>query len=115
MPLDVLEIRRLAFLAANSTAPRKKAASKLLANASYKRARLAISATINPGMKRLVRFLELLRFFDDAPWANKTFEVNQMMIRRLTHSHLPVIIGEYVCADAPKASISCDFSSAVSR
>ena len=50
-------------------------------------------ATGSPGIARLVRFLKLLRRFDAAPWAKDAFDVNERMMRRLVHSHLPIIVG----------------------
>ena len=101
MPLAVPEIRRQAFLAENSSSTKEALhAPVLVQNASFKRRRVTISEDVKPGMKRLIRFLELLKFYDTAPWANKNFNINQMMIRRLTHSHLPLIAGQYVVAEA---------------
>ena len=45
------------------------------------------------GMTRVIAFLQLLRRFDTAPWASETFDVNERMMRRLVHSHLPIIVG----------------------
>lgn len=96
MPLDILETRRLAFLVKNSTAPKPDADTpSLVPNACFKRRRMVIHESVKPGMKRLIRFLELLDHYDNAPWASKVFSVNQMMIRRLTHSHLPLIAAEF--------------------
>ena len=96
MPLDVLETRRLAFLIKNSTGPKADTETpSLVPNACFKRRRMVIHDSVKPGMKRLIRFLELLKHYDGAPWASKVFSVNQMMIRRLTHSHLPLIAAEF--------------------
>ena len=65
--------------------------------AQFKRTRVEdVSA---PGVMRLARFLSLLREFDNVPWASINFELNQTMIRRLTQTHLPVIVGEYYNAE----------------
>lgn len=106
MPLSVTEIRRQAFLNDNATSPKTDTSvPRLVQNSAFKRRRMVIKGDVKPGMKRLIRFLELLTDFDAAPWANKIFDVNQMMIRRLTHSHLPLIAGESVpFAEPPRAS-----------
>jgi hypothetical protein len=72
MPLAVTEIRRQAFLNSNaSTQNNKVETSKLVQNSTFKRRRTTIKTNAAPGMKRLIRFLELLKDYDAAPWANK--------------------------------------------
>lgn len=101
--LDLYETKRLAFLAENASGKVHSGSenrSKLVSNASFRRKRIKVSQVIKPGMQRLVRFLELMAHLDKAPWANKLFHVNQTMIRRLTHSHLTLIVGpEYYKAE----------------
>ena len=52
------------------------------------------TAYTTDGDKRLKRFLRLLAHLDTAPWASTVFNVNDRMIRRLTASHLHLIIGK---------------------
>jgi len=42
---------------------------------------------------RLSRFLELLEMFCAAPWCSAFHKPNNMMLQRLTYSHLPLIVG----------------------
>ena len=44
-------------------------------------------------MQRLKTFLALLHHLDTAPWASTVFDVNERMIRRMTASHLHLIVG----------------------
>jgi hypothetical protein len=95
--LDLVEAKRLAFLDDHASMTSKSVGKTrgLVSNASsFRRKRAKLVCTIDPGMQRLVRFLELITYLDGAPWANKLFHVNQRMIRRLTHSHLPLIVGD---------------------
>ena len=90
--MDLLETRRLAFLAENSiTTARSK---KITANHEVVIKRQRTTKT-RPGAARVVRFISLLAEFSKVPWANMRFEVNELMLRRLMHSHLPLIAGEY--------------------
>lgn len=92
--LELRETKRLAFLADNAGGKDEvRAAPRFVQNSDFSRKRIKISNAAKPGMRRLVRFIELLAYLDTAPWANKIFEVNQRMIRRMTHSHLPLIVG----------------------
>jgi len=52
------------------------------------------AAVSTEGDRRLKRFLRLLAHLDTAPWASTVFNVNDRMIRRLTASHLHLIIGK---------------------
>lgn len=51
------------------------------------------ATSTTPGLQRVVTFLNLLRRLDKAPWASEFFDVNERMMRRLVHSHLPIIVG----------------------
>lgn len=51
-------------------------------------------ASQSVGFKRLAKFLRLLRHLGTAPWANKQFAVNETILRRLTASHLHLIVGK---------------------
>lgn len=46
------------------------------------------------GMKRIIRFMGLLDHFRKAPWANTRFKPNDLMIDRMTATHLKIIVGE---------------------
>jgi hypothetical protein len=60
----------------------------------HKRQKIAKSAARqNDGTQRLVRFLRLSRLLGTAPWANKTFAVNEAIFDRLTAAHLGLICG----------------------
>ena len=52
------------------------------------------ASQLSLGMQRLQRFLRLLNHMDTAPWASVVFSVNDRMIRRLTASHLHLIVGQ---------------------
>lgn len=43
---------------------------------------------------RVARMIGLLNLLAKAPWASKSFTVNESIIRRLVASHLPLIVGE---------------------
>jgi hypothetical protein len=43
---------------------------------------------------RLRRFLRLVEHLDKAPWASIVFNINDLMIRRMTASHLHLIVGK---------------------
>jgi hypothetical protein len=95
--LDLPEARRLLSL------------GRPVVHGQSKRARLSTNTALfaarrqtvdhDPGVRRLVRFLLLLAEFDSAPWANIAFELNNTMIRRLTQTHLAVIVGEHYTAE----------------
>jgi hypothetical protein len=97
--LDFHETKRLAFLAEHKTDVNPESHTKrrkFVSNAAVKGRRVVVkrNLSIKPGMRQLVRFLELMAHLDKADWANKLFYVNQSMIRRLTHAHLPLIVGD---------------------
>jgi len=97
--MELLETRRLAFLAANAhNSGTGRARRKLAANTDML-VRKSSQRSAKPGAARVVRFIELLAEFGRAAWANKQFEVNELMLRRLAHSHLPLIAGEHYDAE----------------
>lgn len=51
-------------------------------------------ANLGTGMKRLLRFEAVLDHLRGAPWARVRFAPNDQMIRRLTATHLKLIVGE---------------------
>ena len=53
--------------------------------------------------ERLFRFLRLLRWMGTAPWANVDFNINSIILNRLTASHLHLIVGKQEFNDAPRA------------
>ena len=55
--------------------------------------RRAISNMDAEPKTRLSRFIRLMGLLNKAPWANKSFSVNNAMLRRLIASHLPLIVG----------------------
>ena len=55
------------------------------------------------GFTRLAKFLRLLRHLGTAPWANKQFAVNETILRRLTASHLHLIVGKDAFASDERA------------
>ena len=94
--MDLLETRRLAYLAQNaisSSRPETKR-QRLVPNSAVVH-KGAVKARLKPGAARVVRFIELLEEFSHVPWANMKFEVNELMLRRLMHAHLPLIAGTY--------------------
>jgi len=46
------------------------------------------------GMRRAIRFMGLLDHMRTAPWANTRFKPNDLMIDRMTATHLKLIVGE---------------------
>jgi hypothetical protein len=96
--LDLPETHRLIRVA--TAAPQLRCAKRrrFYSNVESFRPRTQTEKT-SPGVARLARFLALLSEFDKAPWANICFDLNQTMIRRLTQTHLPVIVGEYYTAE----------------
>lgn len=91
--MDLLETRRLAFLADNAVG-NNTATKRFTANSEMVVKRRKTDAA-RPGAARVTRFIALLAEFGKVPWANMRFEVNELMLRRLMHSHLPLIAGEY--------------------
>ena len=51
-------------------------------------------AVLGEGMRRLLRFEAVLDHFRGAPWAKVRFAPNDGMLRRLTATHLKLIVGE---------------------
>ena len=51
------------------------------------------SSEHSDGYKRIAKFLRLLQYLGTAPWANQQFAVNNGILRRLTASHLHLIVG----------------------
>lgn len=51
-------------------------------------------ADLGTGMRRLLRFEAVLDHLRGAPWARVRFAPNDQMIRRLTATHLKLIVGE---------------------
>ena len=94
--MDLTETRRLLTLAQGD---RPMLAKPQLRPNAKRFASSAAGAVGPPGLARVVRFLQLLGEYDAAPWASIVFDVNQEMIRRLTHSHLPIIAGEHYNAE----------------
>lgn len=92
--LDLPETRRLIRLADAAPEARIAKRRRFYSNVESFRPRSQADRSA-PGVARLARFLSLLAEFDTAPWANIVFDLNQTMIRRLTQTHLPVIVGEY--------------------
>lgn len=94
--MDLLETRRLAFLAQNavSAPPPDAKRRRLVPNNAAVRSG-DVKTRLKPGAARVVRFIELLEEFSHVPWANMKFEVNELMLRRLMHAHLPLIAGQY--------------------
>jgi len=94
--LDLPEARRLIQISGAITQISKR--QRLATNVgAFSRTAQTVAAT--PGVKRLIRFLNLLAEFDTAEWASIAFDLNQTMIRRLTLSHLPVIVGASYTAE----------------
>ena len=46
-----------------------------------------------PGEQEVARFLQLVDLIHKVPWANKTFEVNNSILRQLMCGHLELIVG----------------------
>jgi len=93
--MDMLETRRLAFLEKHAVgkAPNGRKRIRLVPNSA---AVVTGGATrIKPGARRVTRFIELLEQFATVPWASMRFNVNEMMLRRLVHAHLPLIAGDH--------------------
>lgn len=68
------------------------AASGLRATGTYRKRQRILAYSV--GVTRLLRFLRVARELSSAPWANKQFVVNEQIFRRLTASHLAIIVGE---------------------
>lgn len=49
-----------------------------------------------PGEQEVARFLQLVRLIHEVPWANKTFQVNNRILRQLMCGHLELIVGAEV-------------------
>ena len=50
---------------------------------------------LKPGMTRLLRFQNMLACLHKAPWSNMRFAENEHILKLLTLSHLPLVVGEY--------------------
>ena len=73
--------------------------SALLRAGTHKRRRVdaaAVSVGRSEGTLRLLQFLRISRLLSTAPWANKTFDVNDSIFYRLVASHLRLICGSDV-------------------
>ena len=60
---------------------------------------------VSPGEQRLYKFLRLLRYMGTAPWANVNFAINDMILNRLTASHLHLITGKDEFKNCSKAKL----------
>lgn len=49
-----------------------------------------------PGEREIARFLRLVDLIHQVPWANKSFEPNEKIIRQLMCGHLELIVGQAV-------------------
>lgn len=54
---------------------------------------------IDPGMAKLLRFQNLLATLHKAPWSCMRFSENETILKLLTLSHLPLIVGTYYEAE----------------
>lgn len=64
------------------------------------------TSTVKSGMQRAIRFKRLLDHFKLAPWANTRFKPNDLMIERLTATHLRVIVGNQAYKDEKEAILT---------
>ena len=76
---------------------------------TFKRATSSLILSKTPDLSlgeiRLHKFLRLLRHMGNAPWANVNFAINNMILNRLTASHLHLITGKDEFLSAPKAKL----------
>jgi len=96
--MELMELRRLAFLAKNSAAGSRASKRPRFTPMSapvHATMQNRNSRVLKPGLRRLVRFIELVDLLGSVPWASKRFRENDRMLRRFIHSHLPLIAGEY--------------------
>ena len=60
---------------------------------------------VSEAESRLFKFLRLLRWMGTAPWSNVNFGINNLILNRLTASHLHLITGKNAFDRAPKAAL----------
>lgn len=102
--MELNEARRLVLTTAAPAEKRRK----LQANTMAYKTRAAAEVRRKPGEERLLRFMRLLLEFDNVSWASVNFDLNQAMIRRLTQSHLPVIVGEHYHGEKAALEALCN-------
>ena len=105
--MELPETHRLLLLHTKAQ-PEPEKRRKLLSNAAAYAPTSTTQTVHSPGIRRLLRFLHLLAEFDKAPWASSAFDVNEAMIRRLTHAHLSIIIGEYYVNEKAALEALCN-------
>lgn len=105
--MELNEARRLVLTSTATTEPTEKR-RKLQANSMAFKVIAGSETRRPPGQERLLRFMRLLLEFDKVSWAAVNFDLNQAMIRRLTQSHLPVIVGEHYHAEKAALEAMCN-------
>ncbi|MGB0550655.1 MAG: hypothetical protein ACPGR8_16135, partial [Limisphaerales bacterium] len=53
-------------------------------------------AETKPGEREVARFMRLVELIHQVPWANKTFEPNERILRQLMCGHLELIVGQAI-------------------
>lgn len=91
------ECQRLLLIGSSSSGAKSGSSVALQRSGSFLRggaAQVVVSGDARSAAKQaLAGFMRVVAHLDTAPWANEFFVTNDRMIKRLTASHLPLVVG----------------------